>query len=152
MIESKFKIADNERFHSFSYLRNNCNYLTSTDQVSAQGNSRCCCKEMPSTTEWNHNIFYPHYTVINKVVFMPETHAFHASVCCVKRAHLLQACKHMLCELDRVKCRGRILHERAFLKTTFEWSVGKNNPENSPAVDSVFLQQHLLLKILLGNQ
>ena len=34
-------------------------------------NSTCCCKETASTTGWNHCIFYPHYTGISKVAFLP---------------------------------------------------------------------------------
>ena len=57
---------------------------------SVTNNSTCCCKETPSTTGCNHQIFYPHYTGISKVVvvfFSARTHAFHTRVCCVKRAH-----------------------------------------------------------------
>ena len=67
------------------------------------------------------SFFYgPHYTGISKVVFLSAKCAFLTSVCCVKRAYLYQACKRMLCELDCVKCRGHILHEKAFLKTTLD--------------------------------
>ena len=51
----------------------------------------------------------------------------------------------MLCELNCVKCRGCIYCIPSFLKTTFRWSTGKNNPDFRPAVDCVSLQQHLLL-------
>ena len=50
-------------------------------------NSRCFCKETPSTPGWNHDIFYPCFTGISKVVFLPVTYAFHASICCVEFAH-----------------------------------------------------------------
>ena len=36
-------------------------------------NCRCCHQETPSTTGWNLDIFYPHYTGISKVVFLSAT-------------------------------------------------------------------------------
>ena len=83
-------------------------------------NRRCCCKETPSTTGWNHDIFT---RTILESCFSAST--FHTSVYCVKRVHFYQERKCMLCELGCHKCRGRTLHDRAFLKTTFEWSALK---------------------------
>ena len=88
-----------------------------------QFNSVCCCKETPSTTRWNLDIFYTHYTGISKVVFLSATYTFLTSVCYVKCAYLKQAHRHMLCELDCVMCRGRILYDRLFWKQL----LGKNN-------------------------
>ena len=50
-------------------------------------NSRCCCKETPSTTGCNVDIFHLHYTGTSKVVFLSATYAFLTSVHCVKHAY-----------------------------------------------------------------
>ena len=89
-------------------------------------NSRCCCKEMPSTTGWNHDL---------PALYWNQQSCFSAGnvripckrILCETRA--LIASKRMLYELDCIKCRGRILHDEALLKTTFVWSAGKNNPD-----------------------
>ena len=52
-------------------------------------NSRCCCKETPSMTGWNHAIFYPQWN--QQCCCSASTHAFHTSILCetciyIKRA------------------------------------------------------------------
>ena len=75
--------------------------------VLSKNNSRCCCKETPSTAGWNLHNFYPHYTEISKAVSLSEMCAFITNVCCVKRAYLSQARKRVLCKLDCIMCLGR---------------------------------------------
>ena len=56
----------------------------------------CCFKETPSTTGWNHDIFYPHYTEISKVVFLPvQTHFIKVYV--VWNAHIYSKCASVCC-------------------------------------------------------
>ena len=63
-----------------------------------QANNRCCCKETLSMAGWNLDNFYLHYTGISKV----------ANVRISNKRMLIIYSKHVLCELDCVKCRGRI--------------------------------------------
>ena len=94
-----------------------------------QYNSTCCCKETPSTTGWNHKslYFYPHYTGISKVVFPSvRTHFLQAYVIWNARIYCKPAsvcCANWIAlSVEGIYCMTDL-----FLKTTFEWSAGKNN-------------------------
>ena len=69
-----------------------CDYKVSSSpawNILCSHNSTCCCKEMPSTTGWNHHIFT--HTKLKSAkcfFFSASTHAFYTSVCCAKRTHL----------------------------------------------------------------
>ena len=105
-------------------------------------NDTCCCKETPSLTGWNLDIFYPHCTGINKVVFLLAMYAFLTSLCETQ----IICCKHasMCCVNWKVlSVEAYIAWQFFFLKTSFRWSAGKNNPDFVPAMNGVSLQQHL---------
>ena len=85
-------------------------------------NSRCCCKEMPPISRWNLHIFYPHYTKKTGKLFHRKTlsvlHPFIKWVSCIKRVHLKQVHKSMLCELYTTS-------------TVTEYITGQNFLENN---------------------
>ena len=120
LMGSKFNLRS---FGSFPLKNKQTNKQTNKQKkntrqsINLVRNIRCCCKETPPTTGWNLGIFTRTIRKIRKVDSWENVNNA-TSVFCMERAHLQQARKSMLCELDCVKCQGRTLHDRIFLKTT----------------------------------
>ena len=62
--------------------------------------STCCCKETPSTTGWNHYIFYPHYTGIRKGFFFLQICTHFIQMYVVSNTHT----KQIALSVDGVYC------------------------------------------------
>ena len=76
--------------HNRGIVRHGVTHLShiTINILHAGWNSRCCCKETPSTAGWNLDNYYLQYTAISKVVFLLARCTFLTSVCCVKRVYL----------------------------------------------------------------
>ena len=106
-------------------------------RTSTLSNSRCPCKETPLTTGWKLHIF-------TRTLLWPEK-LFPQSVDNARydrHSKSVSVCYANWIELS-VWAYTSILHDRGFffffLKTTFGWSAGKNNPDFVHFVNGVSL-------------
>lgn len=88
-------------------------YYINQKFIQYQLNGRFCCEETPPASGGKSCLHVETQSV---------THAFLTNVCCMKPAPLNQTHKRLLCELDWVQCRGRVLYDRVLLKTTLQIS------------------------------
>ena len=85
-------------------------------------------KETSSTTGWNHYIFYHTILESAKMFFLPvHTHFIQAYV--VWNARIYSKRPSECCANWIALSVKGIYCITAFLKTTFKWSTGKNNPD-----------------------
>ena len=101
-----------------------------------QANSRCYCKEMPPTTGWKFDVFYPQHVYRKSGILfhkktLSKTQAFMTSVCCMTHAQLEQGRRHYVVRTGLRRVSRAYMTEFSWKQLCRfpGWSADENNPD-----------------------